>query len=511
MKKNKVTNREHKFDFNIQRDKENTAVNFLDENSLLALESKGESRSNVVTPGKELFRLTHSHKRKSEAWSVKSLPANKTPQSSKSKAAVKSLANTPCKTSSRTPLKLVKSNSSVPASLNKSKQAQSTASSVSNTRRQSLRSAGKVTQQITEPMVKGNGKAVLDTGITPMTTRRMAKMLNDDVKELSEEEEVEQIETASVRKKRAATRSKTPMVERCQKRIKANKELLKVEASSESSAFGSDSDSNSEKENEEMEIPSYQGFFSNLSGLSKKSTSNNTLSQLPVLDPQEYLKELKKICLKTSDLVLEQKKRLQNYFPDWVFELEYGFNILCYGYGSKKDLLEEFAESNFSGYPILKVNGFFPTLNMKVVLAPMLDLIKHTGKSGTVLDQVNLVVEYFKSPEREIQRLILVVHNIDSVSLRNDKASTLLSLLAECPNIHMIASVDHINASCLWDHNKSQRFNWIWHDATTFAPWITESTFENSVLVKTVTLGPRNVIQVLNSLNSHARGVTIYF
>lgn len=467
MKKKTATKKEHKFDLNIQSDKENTPL-AIDENSLLALETKGQSSNAIVTPGKDLFKLNHSHKRKSEAWSIKSLPLNKTPKTPNARA--KTESNTPCKKSTRkSPLKLIESNSSKLKSYNSKK------------------------PQVTES----------NTGITPRVTRRMARILKDaEEVESSEEDAIK--EPASIRKKRVATRSKTPVVERCQKRIKANKELAKIEDSSSSSDFDSE-------EEVEMEVPSYESYFSELHGLSKKSTSNNNLSQLPVLDPQEYLKELNKICLKTNDLIIEQKMRLHKYFPDWVFELEYGFNILCYGYGSKKDLLGEFVDSNFSGYPILKVNGFFPTLNIRTILSPLLDLIKHTGKIGSVIDQTNLVTEYFNSPDREIKRLILLIHNIDSVSLRNEKSSTLLSLLAECPSIYVIASVDHINAACLWDHNKSKRFNWVWHDATTFAPWVSESTFENSVLVKTTCVGPRNVIQVLNSLNAHARGVILLF
>lgn len=44
------------------------------------------------------------------------------------------------------------------------------------------------------------------------------------------------------------------------------------------------------------------------------------------------------------------------------------------------------------------------------------------------------------------EHIVLVVHNIDGVGLRSERAQTALSLLAELPQIHIVASVDHVNA-----------------------------------------------------------------
>jgi len=43
-------------------------------------------------------------------------------------------------------------------------------------------------------------------------------------------------------------------------------------------------------------------------------------------------------------------------------------------------------------------------------------------------------------------RLYLIIHNIDGVMLRSNKAQNILASLAIIPNIHVVASVDHINA-----------------------------------------------------------------
>ena len=49
--------------------------------------------------------------------------------------------------------------------------------------------------------------------------------------------------------------------------------------------------------------------------------------------------------------------------------------------------------------------------------------------------------------ENPHDRLYLFIHNIDGPTLVSHKAQDFLSRLASIPNVHMIASVDHTNAS----------------------------------------------------------------
>jgi origin recognition complex subunit 2 len=43
------------------------------------------------------------------------------------------------------------------------------------------------------------------------------------------------------------------------------------------------------------------------------------------------------------------------------------------------------------------------------------------------------------------------------------------------PRVHLVASVDHVNASLLWSKREAARFNWVWQEATTFAPYKLET------------------------------------
>ena len=83
----------------------------------------------------------------------------------------------------------------------------------------------------------------------------------------------------------------------------------------------------------------------------------------------------------------------------------------------------------------------------------------------------------------------IIVHNIDGKALRSVHAQTVLSLLADIPNVHMIASIDHILAPLckmvvetfsVWDFGHISRFRWLWHDVTTFSHYDRETGFDVS-------------------------------
>ena len=50
----------------------------------------------------------------------------------------------------------------------------------------------------------------------------------------------------------------------------------------------------------------------------------------------------------------------------------------------------------------------------------------------------------------------------------------MLSRLASCSRVHLVASFDHVNTPLLWDKRLAARFNWLWHDVTTYAPYTAE-------------------------------------
>ena len=98
-------------------------------------------------------------------------------------------------------------------------------------------------------------------------------------------------------------------------------------------------------------------------------------------------------------------------------------------------------------------------------------IVGHEGNLGNLASQVKSLKNYMSSPSRRFQYITLLIHNIESPSLANEIAQNCLVQLASSPNIHLVASIDHINSGMLWDISKITLFNFAWHDVTNYSPY----------------------------------------
>ncbi|KAI8099715.1 origin recognition complex subunit 2-domain-containing protein [Halteromyces radiatus] len=255
------------------------------------------------------------------------------------------------------------------------------------------------------------------------------------------------------------------------------------------------------------EASGYERYFQDLHGSSK--TSNNTLSKLPLLEPQEFQSILEAAPVKHGQERATLTAHHEQHFPQWLFELQSGFNLVFYGYGSKRKLINKFAMEVLNDGPLIVVNGFFPTITIKDIMTKILvGALEASNVPGTLQEQLAMIQDYFADEDRAYKRLYLVVHNMDGMNLRNDNAQSALATLAEASNIHLVGTIDQINAGLLWDNVRATRFNWIYHDATTFDNYLVETSFENSLLMRSSEIGgARGVQYVLASLTSNARGI----
>ncbi|GAQ89388.1 origin recognition complex subunit 2 [Klebsormidium nitens] len=218
----------------------------------------------------------------------------------------------------------------------------------------------------------------------------------------------------------------------------------------------------------------------------------------------------------------EQAALLESYtqhFDDWHFRLSGGFSLLFYGFGSKRALLERFASASCTDGPAVVVNGFLPAVNLKQVLALVTrTLWEHECKrpapsserppdpSSTAKEDDLLA---FLDHRRLRSHLYLIVHNIDGPDLRKPEAQALLGEMARCRGVRLIASVDNVNATLLWDHRAERTlFRWWWQHAPTFAPYTAETAHIPPLLVpRGAEKGARGAAVVLKSLTPNARGV----
>ncbi|KGL84082.1 Origin recognition complex subunit 2, partial [Tinamus guttatus] len=242
---------------------------------------------------------------------------------------------------------------------------------------------------------------------------------------------------------------------------------------------------------------------------SKVLTSDRTLQKLQKRRlNQETLRDLlKKAPLPFAAEIKELNQQHESLFSKWMLQLHLGFNIVLYGLGSKRDLLEKFRTSLLQDSVHLVVNGYFPSITVRSILNSVTEeVLEHTGTFRSPLDQLEFIMKRFK--EDSSLELYVLIHNLDSQMLRGERSQQILAQLSSLPSIYLIASIDHINAPLMWDQAKLSLYNWLWYETTTFSPYVEETSYENSLLVQqSGSLALSSLTHVLRSLTPNARGI----
>uniref|UniRef100_A0A8D1ZH55 Origin recognition complex subunit 2 n=1 Tax=Sus scrofa TaxID=9823 RepID=A0A8D1ZH55_PIG len=242
---------------------------------------------------------------------------------------------------------------------------------------------------------------------------------------------------------------------------------------------------------------------------SKVLTSDRTLQKLKraKLDQQTLRNLLSKVSPSFSAELKQLNQQYEQLFHKWMLQLHLGFNIVLYGLGSKRDLLERFRTAMLQDCIHVVINGFFPGISVKSILNSITEeVLDHMGTFRSVLDQLDWIINKFK--EDSSLELFLLIHNLDSQMLRGDKSQQIIGQLSSLRNIYLIASIDHLNAPLMWDHAKQSLYNWLWYETTTYSPYTEETSYENSLLVKqSGSLPLSSLTHVLRSLTPNARGI----
>ncbi|CAI2730898.1 unnamed protein product [Schistosoma spindalis] len=223
-------------------------------------------------------------------------------------------------------------------------------------------------------------------------------------------------------------------------------------------------------------------------------TSNHTLSKLRVGNhpglPDPVVLEQFRNSYKPKQLPTLEKLRSKlgtRLFDNWRIYLREGFNILLYGIGSKRYIMEDFRKQYLSKANCIVIPGYDPSTNIRQILNCICHEFLHVADScKNPTEQLQLIYDLFKKDEAEKSPLFLLLNNIDGPGLRNGKAQAILARLAEIQHIHLVASLDHANMPLLWSHNELARFSWIWEDCTNFYNYTEESSFANSQILQNI-------------------------
>lgn len=271
----------------------------------------------------------------------------------------------------------------------------------------------------------------------------------------------------------------------------------------------------------EGELPAHERyFFQNRAGPVK--TSNTTLNKVPLLTHEEYFEKLGQYV----DPCREEKEYLftlhHRSFPQWYFEFEEGFNICLFGYGSKRKLVERFADWLYhrprSANPpaVIIVNGYTPGISIRSIFATIVTAILGEDAPSKLGAQPTEVLELLqsalKSRPTDEEPVTVLINSVDAPPLRRAANQALLARLAATPRIRLLLTADTPNFPVMWDISLRDQLNLVFHDSTTFSPFAVETDVVEEVHALLGRKGRRaggkeGVGFVLKSLPENARNL----
>ena len=143
------------------------------------------------------------------------------------------------------------------------------------------------------------------------------------------------------------------------------------------------------------------------------------------------------------------------------------------GAGSKLAAINDFATQLSDEYTTITIDAFNPSITLREILTEIQKLDNKFDNSDSLEDMTKSVIDRYNNDKTE--RLVIVIHNIDSITLRAKKTLDSLKHVLGSSKISVIASIDHLAAPILFPaHDAAVGLNWVWHDLTTLEPYYVE-------------------------------------
>ena len=225
--------------------------------------------------------------------------------------------------------------------------------------------------------------------------------------------------------------------------------------------------------------PEERYFFQNRSG--PPHVSGNTMASVKLLTHEEYFEQLR---LYEEDHVPEKAYLMKLHarsFPQWRFELDQGFNVCLYGWGSKRALSTKFADwlhTKSKPRPaIVVVNGYTSKLNIRSVLGILASAAMGESMPPRLVGQPQEIVDTILahlSAHKPPAPILLLVNSMDAQPLRKASTQHILASIASHPSIQLICTVDTPTVALIWNSSLLEHFRFLFHDCTTYVPYDAE-------------------------------------
>ncbi|CAD6209890.1 unnamed protein product [Miscanthus lutarioriparius] len=261
------------------------------------------------------------------------------------------------------------------------------------------------------------------------------------------------------------------------------------------------------------------------SGKKRARAAAGKLSDLNLVDEQVLRASLAEIPPKHEEEVEALIRSYKDQYRNWLFELRCGFGLLMYGFGSKKQLLEDFASTTLTDFTVVVINGYLPSVNLKQVIATIAEMFwdqtkakrkRQPGTRSQLSQQFpsqsteDIISFLMRQTSDDVDdRLCLLIHNVDGPALRDAESQQCLAQISCCPQVRVVASIDHVNAPLLWDKKMvHKQFKWSWYHVPTFAPYKVEGVFYPLILASGGhAQTTKTALVVLQSLTPNAQSV----
>ncbi|CAL2032979.1 CBN-ORC-2 protein [Caenorhabditis brenneri] len=151
-------------------------------------------------------------------------------------------------------------------------------------------------------------------------------------------------------------------------------------------------------------------------------------------------------------------------FSKWKLYLATGFNILLHGVGSKREILDKL-EKELKEYTYMRIDARKEGVNIKALLNSINENMRLNRSQKRGESTANWAMSIRK--QLAGQQIILMIDNIESPDWRNDQEA-LCELLENKDTVKLIATVDHIYSTFIWNSRQLSTLSFVHITVNTF-------------------------------------------
>ncbi|KAI0980634.1 hypothetical protein GJ496_001283 [Pomphorhynchus laevis] len=168
----------------------------------------------------------------------------------------------------------------------------------------------------------------------------------------------------------------------------------------------------------------------------------------------------------------------EQLFKQWFVQMCQGFNIILYGVGSKRNILDNFRTKELTSKFHIVVEGYYHRMSMINLLDTIADLMFNKDTSDVAKMRPIDYIKLFE--ENHPDDIFLLIHNIDGPVLQLAHNQAILIKLAKIKGLHILATSDHINISTMWTIDQVEVLKWLWYNVSTWRSYTIETAFLQS-------------------------------